>query len=111
MDTCNIDLKVSGLGQKLVEKIIQPKKYLIITEDDLYLNGSMNVLFKIRVDIESVFIQGVNTNELSIYKNKKIKSGIDIRKEIKASQDDWLILSDDFNSTYQRVLKVRKMLL
>jgi len=109
LDTCNIDLKVSGLGQKLVEKIVQPEKYLMITEDDLYLNGSMNELFKIRVNIESVFIQGISQNELSVYKNKKIISGIDIRKERKASQDDWLILSDNFSSIYQRVLKVRKL--
>lgn len=109
-DTYNVDLKVSGLGQKLLEKIVQPKKYLMITEDDLYLNGSMNELFKIRINMESVFIQGISQNELSIYKGKTIKSGINIRKEIKASQDDWLILSDDFNSSYQRILKVRKML-
>lgn len=105
----NIKLDSSGLGQKLLEKIVQPQKYFSITESDLYLNDSQNELFRIRVDKEYIFIQGVGQRELSIYKNNKIRSGIDISREIKASQDDWLILSDDFSSSYQRVLKVRKM--
>lgn len=107
-DEYNIKLKSSGLGQKLLEKIVQPKKNLIITEHDLYLNGSQNELFSIRVDEKSIFIQGIKQKELSIYKNSKIKSGINISRRIKVSQDDWLILSDDFTSSYQRVLKVRK---
>jgi len=108
-DEYNIKLKSSGLGQKLLEKIIQPNKHLIIREDDLYLNGSRSELFSIRVDEKSIFIQGLKQKELSVYKNSKIKSGIDISREIKASQDDWLILSDNFSSSYQRVLKVRKL--
>lgn len=105
----NIKLKSSGLGQKLLKKIIQPKKYFIITEHDLYLNGSQSELFKIRVDEKNIFIKGIEQRELSIYKDEKIRSGIDISREIKESQDNWFILSDDFSSSYQRVLKVRKM--
>lgn len=96
------------IGQKLLNKIVQPDKYITIIEHDLFLNNSSIELFNIKVAKDYIFIKGIHQQTLSVCKDGKVKKDIDISMEIKVSQDNWLIFSKDVGSDYQRILKVRK---
>lgn len=99
---------VKDLGNELLRKVSSPNDYIVITENDLFLNGSDLELFKTRIVEDYIFIKGINQKKVTVYKNGEVKENVSITNEIKVSQDNWFIFSKELNSDYQRVIKIRK---
>ena len=114
-DQFNVQLNdVEGIGKELLSKVIQPNEYLVITENDLLLNASYGELYKIKVAENHILIKGINQKKITMWlKGKNKLKDIDITQERrinfnKIESNNLLFLSQNPNSDYQRVIKIRK---
>jgi len=108
-ETYNVKLDdIPDIGTEVKRKVINAHIFTDITENDLYLNNSNNVVLKIKIEKDFIIIHGDKMKKITVFKDGKLKENIDISSELRVSQDDWIIFSKDINSEYQRVLKVRK---
>jgi len=104
-----INLKsIQDKGHGVSKKIEALNRYISITENDLYLNNSNNIILKIKISEHYNFIKGVSKKMITVFAKNKIKENINIEKETKISQGDWLIFSKELDSKYQRVITARK---
>lgn len=97
---------IKDIGSVINRKISSLNEYISITENDVFLNNSEEILFEIKIGEEYNYIRGVNKKTITVFAQGKLKEGIDISSETKVSQGNWLIFSKDLNEAYQRVIKV-----
>ena len=98
--------EIKDVGKSILTKLCSLGKYIAITEDDLFLNKSDDVLFEIKCVKDANFIRGISKKDITVYTKGEIKEGVNIGEETQISLGNWLIFSKDLQDSYQRVIKV-----
>ena len=105
----SVELKtIKEKGEILSRKIITPNKYSNFSENDFYLNGSKNILFKIKITETNIYIKGESEKAITIL-SKGVKKEIDISNEIKGGfEKDFTLYVKKSIEKYERVLEIKK---
>lgn len=105
----SVELKtIKEKGEILSRKIITPNKYSNFSETDFYLNGSKNILFKIKITETNIYITGESEKTITIL-SKGVKKEIDISNEIKGGfEKDFTLYVKKNIEKYERVLEIKK---
>lgn len=110
----NYDISLEDLpilGKEIERFIINKNKSILISEDNLFLNGSLTNLLEIRIESEFLFIKKKSDNITSIviYNEDTNKAKIvNLDNEIKIAYGNFFIFSNEQKSDYKRVLKIGK---
>lgn len=96
-----------NIGKAISKKLFNSNEYVIFHENDFLLNKSNKKLFKLKLIEDSLYIEGIELNQISIISNKKLKEAVKIIPEIKVKLNGVNLFIDDLNK-YQRILKIKK---
>ncbi len=107
-----IDLNdVPVAGGDIQRFTVEPRKKFIVKEDHVYLNGSKKELFEIEMDYEKFLVKGMAWDKISVCDEQtlKIKKDINIVSGVGIKYSDIFLFSSNSDSSYQRVIRIRKV--